>query len=115
MLMEKKYKKYLEINEYHQAQIKEMELLLTSTGFIVLNIESNDNQHLDSIKEIINELKRSQRIEIEKNEKNNQLLLKESSAKFQQLGFKNNKSIDSIEKNFKVEIYMFIDSILKSA
>lgn len=50
-----------------------------------------------------------------KNEQNHQQLIKDSYAKFQLMGFKNNKKIEQIEKNFKVEIYMFIDSFLKAS
>jgi len=60
-------------------------------------------------------LKKDQTIEIIKNEENHQQLIKESYAKFQQMGFKNNKKIEQIEKNFKIEVYMFIDSFLKAS
>lgn len=115
MLMDKKYRKYLDINNNYQIQIKEMELLISSTGLLHLTIESNDDQHYDAIKDIIKDLKINQQNEIDKNEENHKLLMKESYAKFQQLGFKNNKKIESIEKNFKIGIYMFINSFMKSS
>jgi len=101
-LMDEKYKKYLEMSKHYNSQIKEMEFLGNS----------DENQHNDSLKEMLNSLKEEQQHEFDRIEDQYGSLIKEAHNNFKNVGFRNNKGIQIIEEKFKLDIYNLIKDTL---
>ena len=109
--MEEKYQKYLEICNYYDNQIKEMEILQKGVIFII--IESKE-EHKSSIIEIIDHLKIEMDKSLKKNEETGQILIKDAYEEFQNIGFSKNDGVKSIEMTFEADIYNKVRNILSS-
>lgn len=110
--MDEKYKKYLEISKNYNTQIKEMEFLANSGKSIVI---SDDNQHSDSIKDIISSLKEEQLHEFDRIEDYYGGMIREAHNNFKTVGFRNNKGIQILEEKFKLDIYNLIKDTLDTS
>jgi len=104
-LMEEKYKKYLEISNNFDNQIKEMDLL---------GKDGNEEQKA-SINDIISNLKTELHSSLETNEETYRVLIKGIYEKFHQLGFKDNTGVKSIERTLEAEIYTMVHDMLASS
>jgi len=97
-LLEEKYKKFMEVSKNYNNQIKEMEFLANT----------DDNQHSDSLKDIISSLREEQQSQIDLIEDQYGNLIKDAYNNFR-YGFKNTEGVKIVEEKFKLGIYNVIN------
>jgi len=101
-LYEKKYKKYIEVNDEYHTSIKEKEFLLENDE------DLNENQK-NEILQIIDSLKEEQKDQIDKIIDEYNHLIDSKINEFKRTAFKNDCEINLIEEQLKLDIYTMIN------
>ena len=101
-LYDSKYKKYIEVNNYYHANIKENEYLLEYGE----NLTEEQKQEYQSI---INSLKEEQQDQIDKIEDEFNVMIHTKINEFKQTSIKNNTGINLIEEQVKLDIVSLIN------
>jgi hypothetical protein len=101
-LYEKKYKKYIEVNDEYHTSIKEKEFLLENDE------DLNENQK-NEIHQIIDSLKEEQKDQIDKIIDEYNQLIDSKINEFKRTAFKNDCEMNVIEEQLKLDIYTMIN------
>ena len=101
-LYEKKYKKYIEVNDEYHTSIKEKEFLLENDE------DLNENQK-NEINQIIDSLKEEQKDQIDKIIDEYNHLIDIKISEFKRTAFKNDCEINLTEEQLKLDIYTMIN------
>ena len=101
-LYEKKYKKYIEVNDEYHTSIKEKEFQLENDE------DLNENQK-NEIQQIIDSLKEEQKDQIDKIIDEYNQLIDSKINEFKRTAFKNDCEINLTEEQIKLEIYTMIN------
>ena len=101
-LYEKKYKKYIEVNDEYHTSIKEKEFLLENDE------DLNENQK-NEIQQIIESLKEEQKDQIDKIIDEYNHLIDTKISEFKRTAFKNDCEMNLTEEQLKLDIYSMIN------
>ena len=101
-LYEKKYKKYIEVNDEYHTSIKEKEFLLENDE------DLNENQK-NEIQQIIDSLKEEEKDQIDTIIDEYNQLIDSKINEFKRTAFKNDCEINVIEEQLKLDIYTMIN------